>query len=383
MFLLGALLDDQNWVSPDGEKWLRQAADKGHVRAMVRLGVVRLLGKGVKQDYKDAHAWFTRAANVASGSAFAALAWMEWKGAIGPRSLENAWDWASKGLGALEEADSRGDVEARIWLAWMYREGIGRVQDVEKALNLYRGAADKNDVRALTALGTVYRDGLGVPVNRAAARKRRSASARKGYAEAQACLGELYDVYTGQKVNPAKDFAKALEWYRKAADQGHGRGLYRLGLMHFDAKGTAKEPNEAVRLFQASAARATDDYHRNVLNDLGYVYDQGIGVKRSPVESLKHYQMAADLGSAEAQYNLGSIGLEKKNDKDALKWFVLAAKKGHAEAQNNLGTLHATGRAGKKNLPEAEKWFLMAAQQGDAAAIDNLKRLQKERGAAK
>src|SRR5207237_1230744 len=177
------------------------------------------------------------------------------------------------------------------------------------------------------------------------------------------CLAELSDEYTGFKNPGTKDFSRAQQWYQKAADQGHGRALYRLGLIQLDGKGIAKNPGEAARLFALALKSPTEDFLKAVLNDLGYMSERGLGVKKDPQEGLKYYKSAADLGSPEAQYNLGSISLERNNEKDAYKYFVLAAKQGHAMAQNNLGTFHAIGRSVKKNLDEAEKWYLMAAQQ--------------------
>jgi TPR repeat protein len=76
---------------------------------------------------------------------------------------------------------------------------------------------------------------------------------------------------------------------------------------------------------------------------------------------------------------MGSICLEKNQEREALKWYLMAAQQGHAIAQNNLATFYATGRGVRKDLDEAEKWFLMAAQHGDETAAENLKKLRRER----
>ena len=49
-------------------------------------------------------------------------------------------------------------------------------------------------------------------------------AADQGHAEAQASLGELY--YNGRGVE--KDEKQAVEWWRKAADQGHAEAQYKL-----------------------------------------------------------------------------------------------------------------------------------------------------------
>jgi TPR repeat protein len=384
MAALGLFYDDQSWASPEAQKWLRAAAEKGHAGAQDRLGTVYALGKGVKQDYKEAHKWYAAAEKSGLALARFHLGLLEWQGSLGPRSLEKAYAWCEKGAEGLWTLAYKGDPESLVALSWMLLEGIGRPQDAKKALELCREAADADSSAAQNLLGLVFRDGRGGNEKvRAEAEEHFKKAADLGHAEAMVNLGELFDEYTGRKNDGAKDFPRAQQWYQKAADQGHGRAQYRLGLIHLDGKGVAKNPSEALKHFQQALRNGTDDFLRGLLNDLGYMYDRGLGVKADARESLKYYTMAAELGSPEAQYNLGSISLEKKNEKDAYKWYVMAAKQGHALAQNNLGAFYASGRTVKKSLDEAEKWFLMAAQQGDASAADNLKRLQKERGTKK
>jgi len=379
MFILGAYYDEKAWASADGLKWLRAAADKGHARAQDRVGVLHTLGKGVKQDYKEAQRWFLLAEKANLPLARYHLGLLEWQGALGPRSLEKAYTWCEKGAEGLVDAAGKGDVEALLALGWMFQEGMGKAQDHKKAIDYYQEAAETDYGPAQTQLAIVHRDGKAGDKNPAEASRLFQKAAEGGYAEAQASFGELFDEYTGKKQAGPKDFGRAQQWYQKAAEQGHGRALYRLGLIHLDGKGVAKNPTEAVKYLQLALKAGTDDFLKGVLNDLGYVYEKGQGVKADLKEAMKNYQAAADLGSMEAQYNLGSISLEKNNEKDAYKWYVMAAKQGHAQAQNNLGAFHAQGKTVKKNLDEAEKWFLMAAQQGDATAAENLKKLQKER----
>ena len=384
MVALGFFYDDQTWASAEAQKWLRAAADKGHAGAQDRLGTLYALGKGVKQDYKEAQKWYAAAEKSGLALSRFHLGLLEWQGSLGPRSLEKAYAWCEKGAEGLWALAYKGDPESLVALSWMLLEGIGRPQDAKKALELCHEAADADSAAAQNLLGLVFRDGRGGNEKaRAEAEEHFNKAADQGHAEAMVTLGELFDEYTGRKNEGAKDFPRAQQWYQKAADQGHGRAQYRLGLLHLDGKGVAKNPAEALKPFQQALKNGTDDFLKGLLNDLGYMYDRGLGVKADARESLKYYTMAADLGSPEAQYNLGSISLEKKNEKDAYKWYVMAARQGHALAQNNLGAFYASGRTVKKSLDEAEKWFLMAAQQGDSSAADNLKRLQKERGPKK
>jgi len=52
-------------------------------------------------------------------------------------------------------------------------------------------------------------------------------------AKAQSNLRAMYD--NGQGVK--QDYAKAIEYYQKAADQGYAAAQYNLGVMYDDTKG--------------------------------------------------------------------------------------------------------------------------------------------------
>jgi len=116
--------------------------------------------------------------------------------------------------------------------------------------------------------------------------------------EAQFALAKKYD--TGDGV--AKDEAKAVEWYKKAAEQGHAKAQFNLGVD----------------------------------------YSNGIGVAKDEAEAVKWYQKAAEQEDAEAQYNLGVCYLNgagvAKDDEEAVKWFRKATEQGNADGQNNLGS---------------------------------------------
>ena len=63
----------------------------------------------------------------------------------------------------------------------------------------------------------------------------------QGYAAAESTLGRAYE--------KKKDYASAIFWYRKAADQEKVYALYELGQMYRDGKGTAKDCVAAYALF--------------------------------------------------------------------------------------------------------------------------------------
>ena len=84
----------------------------------------------------------------------------------------------------------------------------------------------------------------------------------------------------------------------------------------------------------------------------------------------------AELGDAEAQYNLGVMyrtgrGVPE-NDAEAVKWYRLAAEQGNVIAQNNLGIMYYQGDGVPENDLTAYVWFSVSAAQGTQDAKDNM-----------
>src|SRR6516165_6331752 len=102
------------------------------------------------------------------------------------------------------------------------RPGAGRKQgsksDPQKAL------VKAGDASAMNSLGALYYNGQGVARDFAKAREWYQKAADKGDAIAMTSLGWLYQ--NGQGV--AQDLAKAREWYEKAADKGDAIAKARL-----------------------------------------------------------------------------------------------------------------------------------------------------------
>ena len=63
-------------------------------------------------------------------------------------------------------------------------------------------------------------------------------------------LGRMYD--KGEGV--AKDYKKATEWFRKAAEQGHAWGQYNLGNMYEKGDGVHKDLTTAYAWYTIAAA---------------------------------------------------------------------------------------------------------------------------------
>jgi uncharacterized protein len=74
----------------------------------------------------------------------------------------------------------------------------------------------------------MYTNGQGIPQDYAEAMKWLRKSAEQGHTRAQCRIGFAYE--HGEGV--PQDYAEAVNWYRKAADQGDGNAQVLLGNMY-------------------------------------------------------------------------------------------------------------------------------------------------------
>ncbi len=102
-------------------------------------------------------------------------------------------------------------------------------------------------------------------------------------------LGIMYEKGWGV----TQDSAKAVKWFRKAAEQGVALAQYTLGL----------------------------------------AYEKGQGVDMDDGWAVRWYRKAAEQGYAQAQYTLGNRHSAIQDYVQALMWFNLAAAKGEENAR--------------------------------------------------
>jgi TPR repeat protein len=128
---------------------------------------------------------------------------------------------------------------------------------------------------------------------------------------------------------------------------------------------------------------AADRGHAGAMNDLGGVFEYGIGVPKNVATAVAWYERASDFGHAGAMAHLGQLsedGLDVPQDlAKARRWYEKAAALGNAVSMNNLANLFRYGRGVTPDLPVAANWYLRAAQLNLASAMNSLGELS-ERG---
>jgi len=107
-------------------------------------------------------------------------------------------------------------------------------------------------------------------------------------------LGERY--YYGRGVS--RDCVKAVEWYRKAAEQGHAGAQYMLGWCYENGDGVSQDNVKRVEWYR----KAAEQGHARAQFALGrhYFYGSG-GVPQDYTKAAQWYRKAADQGETDAK----------------------------------------------------------------------------------
>ena len=104
----------------------------------------------------------------------------------------------------------------------------------------------------------------------------------QGDAQAQTDLGSMY--YLGEGVR--QDYAKAVEWFEKAANQGNSSAQSNLGLMYYQGLGVSQDYAKAVDLYKKSANQGVAAAQVN----LGVMYENGRGVRQDYAKAIDLYE---------------------------------------------------------------------------------------------
>lgn len=182
---------------------------------------------------------------------------------------------------------------------------------------------------------------------------------------AQFFLGLIYHQGRGIPQN----YQEALNWYRRAANNGFVHAYYHLGQMYHKGDGVKQNSSEAARLYRLAADQGLSDAQ----NSLGDMYYNGDKRKLYLIESVKWYRKAAEQGNVLAQTNLGHMyfwgeGVEQSFSK-ALAYYRSAAKQGDIEAMAQVGHIYEHGLGIGENQKKAQSLYLAVARQADANTL--------------
>jgi TPR repeat protein len=219
--------------------------------------------------------------------------------------------------------------------------------------------AERGDPAAQTRIGDVYCEGNGVERDYAKAMEWFQKAAYQGDLAAQTKIGDLY--LNGHGVK--EDNAKGLEWQRKAADEGYAKAQVALGDFYYSGQDGRQDHANAMKWYRKAADRGD----AQGLTGVGNVYSYGKDAK-DKIEAMKWYRKAIDKGEASAQWNVGviyelGVGVERDYAK-AMEWYLKAADQGYDLAMYYIGNFYRFGDGAEQDYAKAVEWYRQAGDHG-------------------
>ncbi len=156
--------------------------------------------------------------------------------------------------------------------------------------------------------------------------------ALQGEAQAQFVVGCFFE--------GCEDYAEAVKWYRRAAEQGYVDAQNNLGECYESGQGVEQNYDKAVKWYR----KAAEQGDVNAQNNLGECYKEGKGVGLDYEEAVRWYRKAAEQGDEDAQYELGNFYFSgdgvPKDYEEAAHWYMEAAEQRHKPSQEMLNILY-------------------------------------------
>ncbi|TBL79092.1 tetratricopeptide repeat protein [Paenibacillus thalictri] len=276
----------------EGLKWLRKSAEAGFWRSIDKLGDAYYNGTLVEQDYTQAMEYYEKGVQI-------------------------------------------GYARSELNLAYCYYYGKGTDEDNSRALELFKKAYDHGSGEAASMVGFMYYKGYGVSADNEQEFIWMKRSAESGYALGQSNLANCYASGRGT----AQDHTLAKQWYIKAAKGGNDYAATEVGKMEMDNNNYA----EAVKWYR----KAAENGYADAQNRLGVRYTNGQGVEKDDYEAFRWYVKAAEQGHMKAQGNVGYCyhsgdGVSADDDK-AKEWLRKSAEQGNDDAINWLSKWYGEG----------------------------------------
>ena len=254
----------------------------------------------------------------------------------------------------------QGLAPAQFNLGWMYQQGLGVLQDYAEAVEWYRKAAEQGFAPAQYSLGIKYEKGLSVQQDYAEVAKWFRKAAEQGHANAQNSLGIMYEKGVGVQRN----YAEAVKWFREAAEQGHANAQTNLSdletLIRLAEAGDAEQGMKSalekkfISLAEAGNVKAQ--------NNLGTMYQQGLGVQQDYAEAVKWYRKAVEQGFESA--------------KNGLAWLLATCP--DETIRDGLEAVHLTEAFANAQVVNVDRLDTLAAAYAEVGRFDDAVETQKK-----
>jgi len=339
----------------------QRAANADLAEGANELGRYYLMGIATKRDPKQAAKWFGRAGELGEPNGWYNLALLQESGDLGKPDLAEARKLAIRAAGRghllaagmagrmlyRAEGGPRDRAGAYPYLKTLAEEGVADAQNMLASLLMSGDGAPANPVAAMDWWEKAALQGHGAAVNNfttylamgrgrkadpARARQLLAAQAAKDYAPSQFRWAMWQE--QGWQGTP-RDLKAALDWYRRAAENGHAAAAFKYASYLEAGEGMPADLAAALRWYRAGAERG----NAPAQFQLARLLFNGEGGPADPAAAARWLERSAGQGYPEALFVLGDQAWrgEGRPADPALAWAYLrlAEDAGVAEAADN------------------------------------------------
>lgn len=243
---------------------------------------------------------------------------------------------------------------------------LANEEKYSEAMYLLEKAASKGDVGAVNDMGVICeRNG-----DYAKAMEFYQRAALFGSEVAIHNVANLYE--TGKGLDA--DYALAMFLYRRAANLKCSHAFYKIATFYQYGKSVEKNEEKAFEWAMKGAKLELKKKAESAcLITVGYYYENGIGVKKNYRRALKYYSLAAERGSAVGKFNAALIHLYKKNNqrhtKIGLDLLLESSKQNYPDSFAELAILYQEGKKIAKDVEIADYWLTKGMQHNSWRAL--------------
>lgn len=275
---------------------------------------------------------------------------------------------AHKNLAPLAEF---GIAEAQYRLARLYLEhpeeadGVGAdgAGGDGEAASWLRAANQQGHKSAPYHLARLYQKGRGVDRDLARAVDLYETAEARGHSGAPLALGDVY-----AREDEVRDYALAVQWYRRATEKGSARASYELGRLHEAGSGVDQSNTAAAEQYALAAAGG----YAKAGFQLANLYASGALPPNGAEQAAVWYEKAAKAGYPRAGFALAELLLARSQRTDdveeAMAWYQAAADGGYPRAYFAMAEIHRQGALLDQDRARARALYGLAAEQGYARA---------------
>lgn len=151
-----------------------------------------------------------------------------------------------------------------------YEEGMKAYEkgDYQSALKEFQQAAREGNVNGQYSLGLMYQDGIGVEQDLEQAQKYFAQAAKQGSKQAKTHLVEIHKQQYRQAMEAYEkgNYKKALQLFKRLAEQGMVDAQYNLGLVYQDGLFGEVNKTLAKQYFEQAAQQGSEAAQKALLN---------------------------------------------------------------------------------------------------------------------